>query len=66
MNTAQTYRVSGPLRARINQLAHQLALEHEITLRAALTARMQAAAALAEQHALLDELSQPISESLSQ
>ena len=53
-------RVNGPLRSRLNALAHSLALQHEGRIRADLIAKVQAAAdagaTLAELHAMVDNM----------
>ncbi len=55
-----TMRAIGPLRSRLNALAHSLALQHESRIRAVLTAKVQAAAdggaTLAELHVMVDAM----------
>ncbi|MEO7954663.1 MAG: hypothetical protein ABIR35_11325 [Polaromonas sp.] len=55
-----TVRVCGPLRSRINALAHSLAGQEEKRIRAALIAQVQAAAddgaKLPELHSIVDRL----------
>lgn len=54
--------LAGPLRARINRLAHSQALQHETRLKASLLAQVQTArddgASFDELAALLDQLEQ--------
>ena len=53
-------RVTGPLRSRLNALAHSLALQHESRIRADLIAKVQGAAdegnSLEQLHALVDSM----------
>ena len=57
---ARPVRVIGPLRSRLNALAHSLALQHESRIRADLIAKVQTAAdggaTLAELHVMVDAM----------
>jgi hypothetical protein len=58
--TPSPKRVIGPLRSRLNALAHSLALQHENRIRADLIAKVQAVAdggaTLAELHVMVDAM----------
>jgi hypothetical protein len=63
--TPSPKRIEGPLRSRLNSLAHAQAVQHEMRLRGDLIGKVQAAAdggaTLAELHELVDNMEMNLS-----